>query len=61
MNHFYAFGGVCVSLARWRHLLIEAQLTGGGRFYGRHTSNGFKNDLLAPTGFAQLRVGIGYH
>ncbi len=60
INHFYGYAGVGASLMRTRHVLLDGMLTGGGRFYGWHTSNGFSNDILPPVGFAQFQVGIGF-
>jgi hypothetical protein len=60
INHFYAYAGCAVTVARARHFVLDGRLVGGGRFYGWHTANGFGNDLLAPVGFAQFQVGAAF-
>jgi hypothetical protein len=61
INHFSLFGGAGLTVMRLRHVEIEANLTGGVRFYGGHSNEGLRNDQFPTTGFAQTEVAALYH
>ncbi len=54
LYYYSPYVGVGTSLVQTRHFHLGTQLIGGGRFYERHTREGFANDLFNDGGFMQL-------
>lgn len=54
INYFDLFAGAGCTLARGRHAQWGVMGTGGVRFHGWHTFQGFDNDVFPTTGFLRL-------
>jgi hypothetical protein len=60
INYFSFFGGAGMSLMQTRFLHLGGNLSGGVRFYGRHTGSGLKNDLLKTTGYFKALIELSF-
>jgi hypothetical protein len=60
LNYFSFFGGAGMSLMQTRWLHLGANLSGGVRFYGRHSESGLKNDMLKTTGYFKALIELSF-
>jgi len=60
INYFSFFGGAGISLMQTRFLHLGGYLSGGVRFYGRHTESGLQNDMLKTTGYFKALIELTF-
>jgi hypothetical protein len=60
INYFSFFGGAGMSLMQTRFVHVGGNLSGGVRFYGRHTESGLKNDMLKTTGYFKALIELSF-
>lgn len=60
INYFSFFGGAGMSLLQTRYVHVGGNLSGGVRFYGRHTESGLKNDLFKTTGYVRALIELSF-